>query len=191
MTPDLYKFGWLPDGKNEQRFEYPNTYAFENPHGRPRIAIAPRTNQIQLLKELSESLREPFMLLYVLVVPRGESEAGRYQSSYTFTHEQLAGFLSTFSRYLESDGRQNLWIRSTGEDALLVYDRHNVIYAYGPLERFVPVLISYDLTEVSEVTFPFPHAHHYHDEFDSEAQRILHSEEWIHSPLHTADENPD
>jgi len=188
---EAYKFGWLRDDKTEERFVYPHTFAFENPHGRPRIAIAPRSNQVQMLMELSESIREPFDLLYVLVVPRGEAETGRYQSSYTFTHVQLREFLSSFSNFLENDGRQNLWIHSTEEDALLVYDRHNVIYAYGPMERFIPILISHGLIEASEVAFPFPHVHHYHDEFDSEAQRILSSEQWTVSPLHSTEENPD
>jgi hypothetical protein len=74
---------------------------------------------------------------------------------------------------------------------MLVYDRHNVIYAYGPLDRFIAVLNSAGLTESKQVHFPSPHAHHYHPEFDADEKRILRTEEWTISPLRPGDENPD
>ena len=74
---------------------------------------------------------------------------------------------------------------------MLVYDRHNVIYAYGPLERFIAALESEGLTESKEVRFPVPHAHHYHAEFDVDERSVLKNEEWTLSPLHPGDENPE
>jgi hypothetical protein len=177
---NLYKLGKVPDSLSDELsdeyFEYPNIWAKEKTSGPDRLVIAPRSDYVQLLGKLAESTAPPFLLLYVLAIPRGGSEPGRYQSNYSFSLPQLQHFLSDYSEFLENDARHNLWIRS--DDGMLVYDRHNVIYAYGPLERFVAVLESSGLTESTEVRFPSPHAHHYNPEFDADEKRILHDEEW-------------
>lgn len=192
---DLYKFGWLSgelnDGLSDERFEYPNIWAREKTSGPDRLVIAPSSHFTQLLQNLAECLQPPFLLLYVLAIPRGGSEPGRYQSNHTFSAIQLRQFLSNYSNFLEQDARHNLWIRSDSGDGMLVYDRHNVIYAYGPLERFIAALKSEGLTESKEVRFPDPHAHHYHVEFDVEERAILKNEEWTVSPLCAGDENPE
>ncbi len=184
----MYKFGWLPDGQNEELYEYANIWAREKTSGPDRLVIAPRAHYTQLLQTLTECIEEPFQLLYVLVVSRG-SEPGRYQGEYSFTRVQLQEFLTSHSSFFEQDARHDLWIRSESRDGLLVYDRHNVIYAYGPLDRFIPALTSNGLVESEEVRFPSPHTHHYHAEFDIEEKRLLQSEQWIVSPLQTGDEN--
>jgi hypothetical protein len=193
MMSDLYKLGRVPDdlndGLSDERFEYPNIWARETTSGPDRLAIAPRSGYAQLLGKLCENIAPPFLLLYVLAIPRGGGEPGRYQSNYSFSLSQLQQFLSGYSEFLEKDARHNLWVRS--DEGMLVYDRHNVIYAYGPLERFVAVLQSAGLTESNEVRFPSPHAHYYHPDFDSDEKRILHDEEWTISPLRPGDENPD
>jgi hypothetical protein len=181
---DVYKLGWLPDGKNEQCYGYPNVWAREATTGPDRLAIAPDSGYVNLLEGLAECLEEPYLLLYVLVVPRCGGEPGRYQSG-SFSLSQLQQFLSDYSDFLEKDARHNLWIRS--DEGTLVYDRHNVIYAYGPLERFVAILDSAGLTESNEVRYPSPHAHHYHAEFDPDETRILDSEDWTISPLRSGD----
>ena len=179
---DLYKFGWLPDGETEERFEYENIWARERTSGPDRLVIAPRGNYIDLLQKLAACLEEPFLLLYVLVVPRGEGEPGRYQSELSYSPIQLQKFLTSYREFFEKDARQNLWIRSSGS-GLLVYDRHNLIYAYGPLERFIGILTSSGLSESDDVRMPFPHVHHYHEAFDAESKRLITETAWILSPL--------
>jgi hypothetical protein len=73
---------------------------------------------------------------------------------------------------------------------MLVYDRHNLIYAYGPLPEFVAILMRQGLTEVQpdSIVVPDPHSHHYHPVFDSDAERLLNSLEWKRSPLPEQDE---
>jgi hypothetical protein len=185
---DLYKFGWLPDGKNEERFEYANNWAREKTSGPDRLVIAPRVQYIDLLQKLATCLQEPFLLLYILVVPRGEGAPGRYQSEFPLTSSQLQEFLTSYSEFFEQDARHNLWIRSRFDDGLLVYDRHNLIYAYGPLERFIKILRSSGLSESEDVYMRLPHAHHYHEAFDSDAKRLHTNESWIISPLRQGDE---
>lgn len=159
---DLYKLGRVPDDLtdelSDERFEYPNIWARETTSGPDRFVIAPRSGYAELIGKLAGCLEPPFLLLYVLAIPRGGGEPGRYQSNYSFSQPQLVQFLSEYSEFLEKDARHNLWVRSASDEGMLVYDRHNVIYAYGPLERFVAVLESVGLTESSEVRFPSPHA---------------------------------
>jgi hypothetical protein len=132
----------------------------------------------------------PIPAVYVLVVPRGEGDAGRYQSEFSFTFAQLEKFLDDHSDSLDNDARHNLWIRSASGDGLLVYDRHNVIYAYGPSEQLIAALTSNGLNESKEICLPSPHVHHYHPQFDPDEKLILQQESWITSPLRPADENP-
>jgi hypothetical protein len=195
MTTDLYKLGSIPDDHRDdltdEHYEYSNIWAREKTSGPDRLVIAPRSNYAVLLTKLTECLQPPFLLLYVLAIPRGGGEPGRYESNYSFSLPQLQAFLSDYAEFLEKDARHNLWVRSTSSKGMLVYDRHNVIYAYGPLELFESVLKANGLTESNEVRFPSPHAHHYHLEFDEDEKRILSSEEWTISPLRAGDENPD
>jgi hypothetical protein len=186
---ELYKFGWQPDGKTDERYEYANHWAKEKTSGPDRLVIAPHAHYIDLLLKLSACMDEPFLLLYVLVVPRGEGEPGRYQSEFSYNAIQLREFLTSYGKFLEQDARQNLWIRPTSGNGLLIYDRHNVIYAYGPLEHFIAVLTSVGLGESDTVPMSFPHVHYYHKEFDSQATRLLTEEAWIMSPLQAGDEN--
>jgi hypothetical protein len=186
---DLYKFGCLPDGKTDEHYEYTNNWAREKTSGPDRLVIAPRAHYVDLLLNLSACLEEPFLLLYVLVVPRGENEPGRYQSEFSYNTIQLKEFLTSYRDFLEQDARQNLWIRPTSGNGLLVYDRHNLIYAYGPLERFIEALTSSGLSESTDVHVPAPHSHHYHGDFDSDAKRLLTEGSWVKSPLRPGDEN--
>ena len=186
----LYKFGWLPDGKTDEPYEYPGIWAKEKATGPDRLVIAPRTHQANLLHIIAECMQEPFLLLYVLAIPRGGGKAGRYQSSHSFTFAQLKKFLESYADFFQQDGRHNLWIRSSDEQTL-VYDRHNVIYAYGAQAQLIPILETSGIIESHQVRFPVPHSHHYHAEFVSEETRLLNGQEWIISSLRPGDENPD
>jgi hypothetical protein len=189
---DLYKFGWMPSGQDDEPYEYANVWVHETTDRIDRLSIATRSAYVSLLQELAFCIEEPFWLLYVLVVPRGGGEAGRYLSEQTFSFAQLRNFLSEFSAYLQSDGRHNLWIRSASGDGLLVYDRHNIIYAYGPLDQYIQVLRTAGLAQSDDQSLHFasPHSHHYHAEFDESESRLLSEYTWEVSPLRPGDENP-
>jgi len=129
----VHKFGWFPDRTSDEPYEYPNIWTREKTSGPDRLIIAPRSNYVELIHKLTNQLTEPFLLLYVLVVPRGKSEPGRYQSE-PVNAEELNRFLHRYKDFLEGDARHNLWIRSS-DDGMLVFDRHNIIYAYGPARK--------------------------------------------------------
>jgi len=135
---------------------------------------------------LVESLASPFYLLYVLHTPRGEGPAGRYQSP-AIEGAELRQFLARFSGYLSGDARFDLWAHSPAESATVVWDRHNQVFAYGPLARYELVLQGLGFSS-GQVSVPSPHQHFYRAELDSEAALILEALNWSHSPLREGDE---
>lgn len=128
--------------------------------------IAASHNGSRLLRDLSQVLSEPFFLLYVLVIPRGGSLEGRYQSD-ELSRAEVDMMFERFGRFWDGDGRHSIWLRSHTDDATLVYDRHNLIYAYGPLERFESVLMGLGYSTTPQLSFAFVHQHAYHEEFDA------------------------
>jgi hypothetical protein len=185
----LHKFGWFPDGVNDEPYVHPNSWAKEKTSGPDRLVIAPRSNQVELILKLASRLAEQLLLLYVLVVPREGSTPGRNQSE-PISLEKLDSFLRQYLSFFEGDARHNIWIRSS-DNGMLVFDRHNVIYAYGPLDKFTSTLVASGLTEIENIRFPAPHTHHYQAEFDDSERLILEEQSWIRSPLCQGDENPD
>jgi len=185
----LHKFGWLPDGVKDELYVYPNSWAREKTSGPDRLVIAPNSNHVELVLKLANQLIEPFLVLYVLVVSRGESERGRYQSE-PMNRDQLSKFFLRYSSFFEGDGRHNVWVRSS-DGGMLIFDRHNVIYAYGPLEKFTSTLRKFGFNQSEIISFPVPHSHHYQDKFDNSEKLILEEQSWVRSPLHQGDENPD
>jgi hypothetical protein len=69
-----------------------------------------------------------------------------------------------------------------------VYDKHNVVYAYGNLPAFEEVLSHRGMKKVDEIRFPLPHIHNYNSEFDEEERNLLHYWEWKQYPLRDSDE---
>jgi hypothetical protein len=184
---DRYKLGHL--SPEEQRLEFPNVWTIEETTGPKRLVLAPAIGHVQLMLHLTNEMPEPFWVLYVLTVSRVDCEPGRYQSDGPKTRREIEQFLIRFAEYFENDGRHHLWVGSEPGPELLVYDRHNKIYAYGAIDRFSRVLIGSGLTLSPSVPIPFPHTHHYHSTFDEEEKAIMNYWEWRQFPLHESDED--
>ncbi|WP_457422576.1 hypothetical protein [Roseateles sp. P5_E7] len=131
-------------------------------------------------------LEPPYRLLYVLHTPRGEAEAGRYQSA-EVSPEQFHAFMARFGNYLSSDARFDVWAHSATEAATVVWDRHNQLFAYGPLDKFSAELDALGFSE-GDAGISFAHQHHYRQEFDADAAALLEFFSWSHSPLREEDE---
>lgn len=149
-----------------------------------RIVIVPTTGKHDVLRHLTEIVQGPFQLLYVLHSPRGEGEAGRYQSP-ELTQAETAAFLERFEPFLTADARADLWVRAIGSEALLVWDRHDEVYAYGATEAVVDKLRALGFQEA-------PHAHylhrlHYRPECDADAAALLAALAWTRSDLQPGD----
>jgi hypothetical protein len=180
-----YKFGWIPD--QERRYEYQNVFAVEKTSRLQRLVVAPSANQVSLMLKLLRVMPEPYGILYVLVVPRGEAEAGRYQAADFKPRNEAEGFLTRFKEFFENDGRHHIWIASPPSPDTLVYDHHNVIYAYGRLPELERIVLDHGLSRVEEVKFPSPHTHNYSEAFDRDEEELLRYWPWVRSPLREND----
>jgi len=183
---ELFKLG---NGKEPHLpHMHPNVWAKDNAKGVLRLKVAAATQHVALLTLLLEKMNPPFLLLYVLVVPRTENEAGRYQSVSTYSTDEVVEYLEMHREALEQDARHSIWIKSVDAKDLIIYDRHQIIYLYGPLSAFEQVLLASGLHQTSEIVLPDPHSHHYWKEFDEDERGILSNCEWVLSPLQPADE---
>jgi len=184
---DIYKLGSAEP--QECAWNFGKVFARDMKSGLEHLCIAASDDQSHLLETLLEHMPQPMWILYVLVVPRGEGEAGRYQSTEPITRHEARAFLSRFRNYLETDGRHNLWIKSEDGPALLVFDRHDLIYGYGPIDEWTGDLQKLGWIEVErkDISLPDPHSHHYHAIFDDDAREVLSYTQWQHSPLQEQD----
>ena len=80
-------------------------------------------------------------------------------------------------------------LKSVDDLGLLVYDRHNVIYAYGDLTQFSRILTRKGLAQKTAVSLPLPHVHSYRQEYDEDCQQLLRWQDWIYSPLRQSDDD--
>ena len=137
-------------------------------------------------ERLVQSLQAPYILLYVLHTPRGEAKAGRYQSP-SLSNADFHDFMVTFGPYLSADARFDLWAYSPAEKATVVWDRHNQLFAYGPVDTLATELRSLGFSEgLTDVSFA--HLHHYRPECDAQAAALLEAFDWSFSELQKADE---
>jgi hypothetical protein len=180
----LFKLGSQQNGAFS-RHRYGNFVQEGLAGATPRICIAASGDQIELLSTMAQNLSGPFALLAVLHTPRVNG-SGRYQSP-PLDCSAVQRFLSRFRDFLQNDARLDLWVKSMEDDALLVYDRHDLIYAYGPLASFKERLLRRGFIP-GEVKVPLPHEHHYHDAYDDDEKHLLGWCEWRVTPLRPEDE---
>jgi hypothetical protein len=173
-------------GSAETRFEYGYTFGREIVGGETRLKIGFDSAQDACVRELASGLLGPFQLLYVLHKTRTRTELGRYESP-VVSIAQMHQFLLRFGPFLAQDARHDFWLRSHDDDATIVLDRHNVIYAYGPLKAFEAVLLSIGAHSHRLPRIPDPHVHYYHDEWDDSEREVLAALSWIRKPLRDSD----
>jgi len=149
------------------------------------VAGLPAREARRLFAALAELIEPPLWMLYVLHTPRGEGEPGRYQSPW-LDRAGVRDLLRRFSAFLTADARYDLWIRSDADNATLVWDHHNLLYAYGPLDRFAAALTARGFTS-GRPSLDFEHTHHYRPRFDADAAAWLSALEWTWTPLREAD----
>ncbi len=185
-VPELIKFGAGTD--RGPAYLYPDVIHHDIDAGRNgRLIIAAAGRHVELVQNLVSCLREPLSLLYVLVVPRGSGALpGRYEAPAEMSRGEVGDFLAEFAQFLEHDGRHHLWVASPGHGTV-VYDRHNLIYAYGPLDCFEHLMVQMGL-QPDRPLVPVPHWHAYHAEFDAAQNHLLHRFAWVRSDLREDDE---
>lgn len=173
------------NGELPQPVAYGNVFTREQVGARPRLRVGVDEAQDATVVALARRLRGPFQLLYVLHTSRTGAELGRYESP-ELTSVDVEDFLRQFGRYVREDSRHDLWVRSHEDDATIVLDRHNLIYAYGPLELFEQELKSSG-AHVGEPAALGAHVHHYHPAWDDMERQILRRFDWHISALRPSD----
>ena len=148
--------------------------------------LAPASDHVLLLADLARALPEPFGILYVLVVSRAGHDEARYQCPAPVDRGQALAFLDAYRDFLEHDGRHNIWLMSLPSKTTLVYDRHQLIHAYGDLASIEQAAAPRGLVE-GEVDIPVPHAHQYHDAYDQAGHAIISHWQWRAFPLQDQD----
>jgi len=175
-----YRFGHRIDG-DWKPYSYPAV--FES--GR-RIVAGVCDYDLTVFEHMVECLQPPFRLLYVLHTPRGEARPGRYQSP-ELSLAQVKTFVTQFHSLLAGDGRFDLWAYAALDEATVVWDRHNLLYAYGPLARFDSALRRMGFASgVPQI--PGPHQHCYWPQLDPVARDLMSTFDWSYSPLRPEDE---
>ena len=188
----MFKFGHMI-GDEDVAYRHPHVWArTRTSTGTPRLDVGPAHDHVGVLKKLTREMPEPFAILYVLVVPRNESQLpGRYQSPF-LTRTEMERFLDMFGHVFEGDARAALWVAALPNGSVpvgfVVYDRHDCLHAYGPIGKFEEALERMGLKRADRLDLPSPHTHHYHEEFDSEVEAILSEFSWSYSELREEDE---
>jgi len=185
MPAFMFKIGSQIDGVWSEH-SHPPVFKIEARTGAAGkvTATAPGSDSL-VFRKLSECLEPPVFVLYVLHTPRGEADPGRYQSP-GLTRGELTGFLEEFDDFLCRDARFDLWVHSPSDQATIVWDRHNLIHAYGRTDCVVRALRSIGFHE-GEPMIPSPHEHHYHQALDADASAVISHFAWVRSALHPAD----
>jgi hypothetical protein len=184
MESPSYKIGTADESGGMREFHYPDHFSLQEISGMKRLVVGPSTDHVGLILEFSDFLSEPFRILYVLVEPVGvkEEDMGRFELENQLSREDMRAFFERFRDFFEADARHHVWLASpTGT---IVYDQHNVLYAYGPVLDFEKVLLARGLTP-GDVAFPFPHLHRFHPDMDPMLNQLLQEYEWRWYPLDT------
>jgi hypothetical protein len=181
----MYKLSHLIDGRWVEHSSSA-VYSIDAIGAVPCLKAGVPSGDPAVFEQLVLVMEAPYFVLYVLHTPRGEGEAGRYQSP-ELSALELRAFIERFSAYLSSDARFDIWAHSPAERATVVWDRHNELFAYGPLERFAAKLRGLGFEE-GPLEGSIPHQHHYRVEFDQDAAALLNHWSWSYSPLRPEDE---
>ena len=180
----MYKLGQFVQGEWVEHL-HPALFARRSlSDGSVRLDVGVPGGDVEVMRSLTRCMEPPYEILYVLLTTRSEDEVGRYQGP-PIDRTQLDVFLSRYATYFRSDGRFALWIHTP--QAMLVWDHHNLLYAYGPLSRFEDALRSLGFAP-GELSIPVPHQHSYRPECDADATAILAHFDWRHSELRPGDE---
>ena len=181
----MFKLGHYVDG-SWREYSHPALFSVARTEGdREKVLTAAPGSDALIFVTLAELLTPPCFLLYVLHTPRGEGPPGRYQSD-EMNRGEVGEFLRRFADLLRVDARFDLWLHSPADQATIVWDRHDLIHAYGPTASYVATLRGLGF-EAGELAIPAPHEHHYHAACDEQARAVIDSG-WRHSPLKPEDE---
>lgn len=166
-------------------FRHANTFARAQTSGPQRLHIGPRGGHRSLMLALAWRMHPRYKVLYVLHTSRTDAALGRYESP-DLGPAELEAFFRRFGDFFAQDARHDVWIGGSAPGELLVWDRHDIVYAYGPLDRFTEVLEEGGFREGWPGP-PVPHLHLYNAEWDGAEREVLGAFPWRWSELRDGD----
>lgn len=168
-------------------FSHPAVYQVSTtPSGIRRVIAGIPDGDAKVFSAIASCLEPPYFVLYVLHTPRGEGEPGRYQSP-ALSSEEFSEFVEKYADFLKADSRFDIWMHSPNSGGTVVWDRHNLLFAYGHLSSYEQALVELGFTQ-GTASVDFPHMHFYRAEFDDAAKSLLDYFAWGHKPLQPEDE---
>jgi hypothetical protein len=185
VRPQMHKLSHLVNAEWLEH-SFPPLFEISDAGDTQRLVAGSPSGQSEPFERLALCLEPPYYLLYVLHTPRGEGEPGRYQSA-EISPKEFLEFMSRFGSYLANDARFDLWLHSPSENATVVWDRHNQLFAYGPLARFASELRALGFSEGGLPPLG-AHQHHYRSECDDKATELLSFTTWRRSALRPEDD---
>ncbi len=181
----LIKFSGLDESRE---FTYSDIWQREVFPDFSRLLIGSRDKEVPMILDLCKDLEGPFYVLFVLLVSPLGNEPARYQSPEPLSFDELELFLYSFQEFIEQDGRHAIWVGSIDGEGQFIFDRHNYVFAYGPLDAYLERLTRAGYSE-GTIEIPAPHTHHFHADFGAMEDEILAHWPWVKSPLTPADED--
>ena len=142
-----------------------------------------------MFRLLGSALRPPYRILYILHTSLADAPLGRYESP-NLDGADVEEFSRRFGTFIAEDARHDVWLQSKPDGGPIVIDRYNLVYAYGPLDRFSNILEQGGIAEVASwaaPTVPYPHALHYHPELNALQSELLAAFPWVRKPLRDTD----
>jgi hypothetical protein len=183
----LPRFQSLEQTPEDGNFDYGQVFFQEKTSGGDRLVIGSKDGHVDLMEALCSNWPDGWYVLYILVVSRTGRKEGRYQSPLFDDFTAVQVFNGTHQTFLEGDGRHHYWIGTPSNAGLLVYDQHNVIFAYGDLDHYKGILRARGFRE-QEFWFPAPHQHHYHMINDQLEDELFAATDWEFHPLQEQDQ---
>jgi hypothetical protein len=160
------------------------TFARDEKDEVERISVAPIGSSLELFAKLIGAMAEPYALVYVLHECYTFRPEGRYQAPHPLSAVNLGAFLTSFSDFLEEDGRHSLFVLSGSEPSVVELDRRGVVTAFGPIGKWPSLLTRLGLSEGTVAAPPRKPRIPAHDQ--SEA-RILAAVDWQWNSLELGD----
>ncbi|MCU7646180.1 hypothetical protein [Pseudomonas piscis] len=181
----MHRFAHMIDDQWVEH-SYPPVFEIAPFNGGERVVAGVPGSDPQVLLSLARCLTQPLLLLFVLHTSREDVPVGRYMSP-MLSLAEVADFIDEFKPLLCGDSRFDFWVHSPEDQATVVWDRHNLIYAYGPLESYASALYGLGFGH-GEAQMPVPHMHYYHPQLDELCRQLIARFDWRHSPLQPEDE---
>jgi hypothetical protein len=153
-----------------------------------RLVVGADGDHVGLLIRLAEAWSSPdFGIEYLSHQSLGDQVSGHYLSPLV-DEANMNAFLIEHREFLEGYGGHDLWLGHPETGELLVYDRNNVIFAYGPAADFAEILEERGFRE-GAVDLPDEHVHGLDSSFASHEAALLSHFEWEWSDLDEDDDH--